>query len=923
MFRFGSLASAPSSLLLLLLLSACGGEKPAAMLASARDYMAKNDPKAAAIQIKNALQKDPAQPEARYLLGLALLSSGDAAGGETELRKAMELKHPQELLVPALAQALLAQRQYKKLTQEFATSDFKDVAARASLKTSLAMAHAAQGEVDLSRAALDAALAADATYAPALLMRARLLAARREFDSALATIDTIFATAPGDYEAWKLKGDILLHAKSQSAEALVAYRKSVDVKSDYVEGHGAILSSLLGGGKLDEASEQLELLKKASPNSAQARYFATLLAYQKKDFKLARELAQQMIKGSPENPMCLQLAGAIELQANSLLQAEAYLDKAIKAAPGAVLARRLLILTYLQSGQPEKALATLQPALLASPDAATLATAGQVYLQNGDVKKAEAYFAKAAQQDPQNTRTRTALALTHLAAGRSDEALAELQDIAGLDKGLNADLALVSTHLRRGEFDRALKAIDGLQKKQPERPLADNLRGRVLLAKKDLAGARKSFEQSLAIDPLFFPSVASLAALDMGEKKPDEARKRFEALLAKDRKNVRALLALAELKARAGAKVDEVAELISRAIAENPGETPPRLLLVELYLRGNEPRKAVAAGLEAVAALPNSPEVHDALGRAQQTVGDMSQALASYRRVVELQPRSAFGHVRLANAHMAAKDKDAAAQSLRKALEVKPDLLDAQRGLIMLAVDARDYQQAVGIARSIQKQRPKEPVGYQFEGDISVNQGKWELAAEAYRFGLTKAPAAELAAKLHATLGKQGKTTEQERLQVAWLKEHPGDVIFPLYLGDTAVLRKDYAGAESLYRKVTQMQASNALALNNLAWVSGRLKKDGAIAYAERAVALVPDQPAFMDTLAMLLSEKEDYAKALEWQTKALALQAQNPTFRLNLVRIHLRGGKKDLARKELDAMAKLGDKFPAQAEVATLLKSL
>ena len=94
-------------------------------------------------------------------------------------------------------------------------------------------------------------------------------------------------------------------------------------------------------------------------------------------------------------------------------------------------------------------------------------------------------------------------------------------------------------------------------------------------------------------------------------------------------------------------------------------------------------------------------------------------------------------------------------------------------------------------------------------------------------------------------------------------------------------------------------------------------------AVAERAVALVPDQPAFMDTLAMLLSEKEDYAKALEWQTKALALQAQNPAFRLNLARIHLRGGKKDLARKELDAMAKLGDKFPAQAEVATLLKSL
>jgi hypothetical protein len=33
--------------------------------------------------------------------------------------------------------------------------------------------------------------------------------------------------------------------------------------------------------------------------------------------------------------------------------------------------------------------------------------------------------------------------------------------------------------------------------------------------------------------------------------------------------------------------------------------------------------------------------------------------------------------------------------------------------------------------------------------------------------------------------------------------------------------------------------------------------------------------------------------------------------------------GKKDEARKELDALAKLGDKFSGQAEVSQLLKTL
>jgi predicted Zn-dependent protease len=78
-----------------------------------------------------------------------------------------------------------------------------------------------------------------------------------------------------------------------------------------------------------------------------------------------------------------------------------------------------------------------------------------------------------------------------------------------------------------------------------------------------------------------------------------------------------------------------------------------------------------------------------------------------------------------------------------------------------------------------------------------------------------------------------------------------------------------------------------------------------------------------MDTLAVLLSDKGEYAKAVALQNKALALQPQNALFKLNLAKIHIKGGKKDLARKELDGLTQLGDKFPAQGEVATLLTGL
>ena len=913
-----------AALALALVLAACGGDNPDAMLASARDYLSKNDPKAAVIQIKNALQKNPELPEARFLLGQALLKSGDPLGAETELRKALALKYPPEAVLPTLAQTMLAMGQFKKLTDEFSATELAQPAGQASLKTSIAAAQLAQGKGDLGQAALKAALVADPAYGPAVLLQARDKANQKDFDGALALIDAILAKNPAAHDAWKLKGDILSAGKKLPDEALAAYGKSVEAKPDFVEGHAAILTAMLRNGKLDDASKQLELLKKVAPNRVQTRFFETMLAYQKRDFKLARERAQQLMKMAPNSPIALQLAGAVELEFNSLVQAEAYLAKALQTAPDALLTRRLLATVFMRSGQSAKALSTVQPLLkLENLDAANNALIGEIYLQSGDAKKAEEYFTKAAKLDPKNEKTRTALALTHLAGGRDETGLAELQEIATSETGSTATMALISTHLRRGELDKALKAIDILEKKQPGKPLAANLRGRTLLAKKDLPGARKAFEKSLELDPAYFASVASLAAMDMAEKKPDDARKRFEAVLAKDPKNGPALLAIAELKARSGGQKEEVADLITRAVTANPTEKSPRLLLIDFHLRNKDFKLAVTAAQNAVAALPDSPELMDALGRAQQASGDMNQALASFNKVATMQPLSPTPQMRLADAYMAAKNKESAAQSLRKALAIKPDLLDAQRGLILLAIDAKNYDEAVRVARSIQKQSPKEPTGYQFEGDIAAGQKKWDVAADAYRSGLKQVAAPTLAVKLHGVLGAAGKTADADRFVAGWLKDNPKDLAFRMYLGDSATSRKDFAGAEKQYLSVLQLQPNYAIALNNLAWVVGKQNKEGAIAYAEKALALAPQQPAFMDTIAVLYSDKNDYAKALDWQNKAVALAPQNPVFRINLAKIHIKGGKKDLARKELDELAKLGDKFAGQGEVAALLKGL
>ena len=917
-------AKATAVSLLTVALLACGGGSTESMLTSAREYLAKKDAKAAVIQIKNALQKDPNSADARYLMGVALLESGDVASAEVEFKKALELKAPVDDVVPKLAEALVGTGQFKKLTDEYNATKLGSPRANASLKTSLAGAWAAQGKSEQFQEALAAALTAEPGYEPAVIAQARFKAATKGFDDAMALADGALLKNPKSPDALRLKGDLMLYAKQQPDEALALYRRAIESKNDLLPAHAGAINILLTLNKLDEASTQIDALKKVFPAHPQTRYLVAQLAYQKKDFKTAREQVQQLLRIAPNNARATQLAGAVEFQLNSLLQAEVLLSKALAAAPDLVLARRMLVMTYLRSGQPTKALATLNAGIAKGVvDPEINSVAGEVYLQNGDVKKAEEYFSKAAKASPDDARKKTALALSRLAGSNSEAAYGELQEIAASDKGVTADMALISAHLRKGYFDKALKAIDGLDKKQPEKPLAANLRGRTLLAKKDQAGARKSFEAALKIDPTFFTAVASLAAMDLADNKPADAKKRFEAVLAKEPKNGQALLALAELAARTNAPKDEIGGLLVKAVDANPTEPGPRLLLVEFHLNNKDIKQATSVAQSAVATLPENADLVDALGRVQLAAGEPNQAVTTFSKAVALQPLSPKPLLRLADGHMANKNKDAALQTLKKALEIKPDLIEAQRGIISLNVDAKRFSEAVAMAKTVQKQRPKEAVGYVFEGDIAAAQKNWADAATAFRAGLKEIPAPELAIKLHSSYLAANKATDADNFAASWLKERPNDAGFQFYLGDYAIARKDYVSAEKSYNAVIKLQPNNAAALNNLAWVSGRLNKPNAIELAEKALQIAPQQASFMDTLAVLLADKGDYAKALEWQNKAITAQPQNTLFKMNMAKIHIKGGKKDLAKKELEDLAKLGDKFPNQAEVSSLLKTL
>ena len=924
--RFMLTATATAAVAAALMLGGCG--KKAIDPGKTTKTEERKDPNsnmsAARIRLTTVVQSKPKSGEARYQLGALLLAEGEPQDAVSELQRALELQAPEAQVLPKLAEAMVQSGQFKPLVDGYATAKLTDPQAQAQLLASVAYAMASLGDLPEAQRMVATALASDPKSPDALLMSARLESMRGDPTAGLVTLDGLLAANPKNDAAWALKGDLLLRKPGQRKLAMNAYEKALEARPDQVYAASALIALQLAENDLDGARARFAKLEKLAPNNLTTVNIEGHLAYASGDHVRAREVFQSLLRALPENVNLLLASGENELRLKSYIQAETQFARAVSLAPRSAVARRLLGQSQLLMGQAAKAKVTLTP-LLDAPDvgADVLALAAEAALLDGDSKAADALYTRISSQKPTDPRMRTLIASAAL--GKSDNAamFTELRDIAAQDAGTSADLAIISARLRRDQFDQALEALAGLERKRPKDPMVQHLRGQVLSKKKDMAGARQSFEAALKTDPAYFPAVAALSAMDMQQNDAAAAHKRLDALLKAQPKNPQAMLAVAELLASQHAPRADVLKPIEAAVKVAPADLGARIALIAHHFSSNNFDAALNAAQAATTAMPDSVELLELLGRCQMRVKQFSQALTSYGKVVTLLPKSAKGHVGLADVYLANNQPDQAQRSIERALELSPNLPEAQAQAVLVALRKNQPEAAIALARQVQKIRPTEAMGFLIEGDIELRRGRWDAAAVVLRKALDKSSPGAAPVKLYQALARSAKPADADLFAAQWLKSHPREVGLLFAMGDAAQIKGDNAGAEMRYGQVLEVVPEHMAALNNLAMLKIAQKQPGATALAERAVAGAPDEPALLDTLAQALASENNLSRAIETQKRAVAIAPEAGELRLNLARWLIQTGDKAQAKGELDRLAKLGKQFKQQEEVTRLNDSL
>lgn len=909
-----------SSVFLMAGLTACNNESTATLLAEAKQYQQKGDLKAAMIQLKNAVAKSPEDGEARMQLGLLHLEVGDAVSADKELRKARSLGIDAGRVLPLLGKANMQRGQANAVLEDITAEQAKG---SASLLTLRGDALLVTGKPDEAKAAFDAALAIDQNSGGALLGLARHAMQGGDKVVAETFLAQALARDPKNPNVWMAQGTV--HRMNGKADdAIAAYDEVLKLKPNHRDAFIEKAYVEISRGKFPEAKVAIEGAEKAAPGNLLVTYTRALYEFTQGKYAVAHESLLKILKVAPDHMPTLLLAGASEMNLGQIQQAEQHLRKYIESNPNNVYARKLLAQTLLKSSQPADAAAALAPVLKdGSEDAQLMALAGQSYMQVRDFDKASGYLEKAAELAPKAAGVRTSLGLSKLAQGDQARGLKELEMATSLDpKSAEASIALVQTQLGMKQYDKALETIAGMEQRQPDNPQVHNLKGIVLQGKGDAARARAAFDKAVALQPTFMAAVANLARLDLMEKQPEAAKGRFQKVLEKDKNNIEAMTALGEL-AMAQKRPEETTTWLEKASNVNPDAVSPALNLGMHYLRLNQPQKTLSLARKLQPANPTNPALLELLGQAQMATKDTAGALDTYGKLAALMPKSALAQMRLAGVYKAMNNETSAASHLRRAVDLQPSFIPARLAQIDAAIRAGRGEEALQIARDVQKLDPKAAVGYLLEGDVLLAQQKPALAVQAYEKAQSLGASPELFVKTLQALGMAGKRQEVKTRGAQWLNQHPDDVRVALMVAETNLSSKEYKPAIAVLERALKAAPGNPLVLNNLAWAYQQEKDPRALATAEQAFKAAGDNPGVMDTLGWLLLEKGDTARALPLLQKAAEKAPASPEIRYHLGVALNKSGDKQGARREIDKALAQNTPFNDIEAARALLKTL
>ncbi len=340
-----------------------------------------------------------------------------------------------------------------------------------------------------------------------------------------------------------------------------------------------------------------------------------------------------------------------------------------------------------------------------------------------------------------------------------------------------------------------------------------------------------------------------------------------------------------------------------------PNNEMATVYLAAYYYSDNKLKESLDYWNKFLQQQPESAEGYFQLGLVQEKLGMLDEALASYKKVNELKAESKEAYLATARIYEAQKKFDLAVLEYEKYVEVFPNNSSILLYLGKCYFEEQKYDKAEEILLKAKEIEPKNVNLYYLLGMTYERQENVPKAIDTFETVAKREPNHSVFARLgyYYALMQDYKNAEKnftkaieldpfnyeymyllglnyidskkyEKAKETLAKSlafNPESTKVKFYLAAVYDELGEFPKAEKLLEEIIEQEPDNTKALNFLGYnyAQKNIKLEKAQEFLTKAVSIVPDDPAYLDSLAWLYYRQGKYQEAEQYMLKALNTQ--------------------------------------------------
>ena len=257
----------------------------------AEKYLEKGDRNAAVIQLKNALQNDRNNVQARRLLGEIYLRAGNGPAAEKELSEALRRGTRSTELMVKIARAYILQGKFDSVLKELEDTG-PDDPLRGDVLNARGEAFLGLGMREDALETFGEAEKLDPRDNRPKLGIAKTLIGEGKLEEAEAKVDEALAIEPDFVDGLVIKGE-LGRLKLDLEGAIASFDRAIRANDRNIPARLGRAAALIDLNKDDQARVDIDMVYSLVPKHPLAGYLSALVLAKKKDFTGALDVLQQ------------------------------------------------------------------------------------------------------------------------------------------------------------------------------------------------------------------------------------------------------------------------------------------------------------------------------------------------------------------------------------------------------------------------------------------------------------------------------------------------------------------------------------------------------------------------------------------------------------------------------------------------------